>query len=73
MCFIVSTDGNNQVDTWAAALSSNSFRLLCFDGGVRPIQEYQSCNLGKVPAPKVCFSGFLLWFIPTSCLIVYSQ
>jgi hypothetical protein len=49
------TDGNN-LENWAVGLSSNNFRLLCLDGGVRPVQEYQTCNLGKVPAPKVSFS-----------------
>lgn len=48
-------DGNN-LENWAVGLSSNNFRLLCLDGGVRPVQEYQTCNLGKVPAPKVSFS-----------------
>ena len=47
------TDGSNIVDAWAAGLSSNNFRLLCKEGGVRPVQEFQTCNLGKIPAPKV--------------------
>ncbi|XP_046441420.1 transferrin-like isoform X2 [Daphnia pulex] len=51
------TDGNN-LENWAVGLSSNNFRLLCLDGGVRPVQEYQTCNLGKVPAPKVMTDGW---------------
>lgn len=53
-------DGNNGVDAWAVGLTSDSFRLLCPDGGTRPVQEFQTCNLGKVPAPKVsacCLTG----------------
>ena len=49
------TDGNNAVDAWAAPLASNSFRLLCQDGGVRGVQDFANCNLGKIPTPKVLF------------------
>ena len=61
-CKLHPIDGNN-LEPWAVGLSSNNFRLLCRDGGLRPVQEYQTCNLGKVPAPKVRYSkaGIPLW------------
>lgn len=50
------TDGNNQ-DPWAKDLKSNDFELLCPDGSRKPIDQYESCSLAKVPAHAVVTSS----------------
>ncbi|KAJ8941075.1 hypothetical protein NQ318_003256 [Aromia moschata] len=40
-----------------AALSPDHFELLCKDGSRRPMNEYLSCNWGKVPSDAVVVSS----------------
>lgn len=41
------TGGSNR-QTWARGLIKEDFELLCRDGSRAPIDQYKSCNLGKV-------------------------
>nr|AAN03488.1 transferrin [Mastotermes darwiniensis] len=50
------TDGRN-VATWAAALKSEDFELLCPGGGRAPVDRYEDCHLAQVPPHMVVTSN----------------
>ena len=48
----VFTDGKN-TESWAVNLKSGDYELLCPDGGRKPVDQYQSCNLAHAPPHMV--------------------
>ncbi|KAB0802851.1 hypothetical protein PPYR_05037 [Photinus pyralis] len=50
------TDGKNP-STWAANLKSTDFELLCPEGGRAVLNDYEKCNLARVPAHMVVTSN----------------
>lgn len=42
------TGGSNR-ETWSRHLIRSDFELLCRDGSRAPVNDYKTCNLGKVP------------------------
>ena len=50
------TDGRN-MRTWARALVSQDYELLCVDGTRAPLTEWAACNLGRVPSHVLMTSG----------------
>ncbi|KAJ3640628.1 hypothetical protein Zmor_027180 [Zophobas morio] len=49
------TDGKN-TESWAVNLKSGDYELLCPDGGRKPVDQYQSCNLAHAPPHMVVTS-----------------
>jgi len=49
---VMFSDGRN-VATWAAALKSEDFELLCPGGGRAPVDRYEDCHLAQVPPHMV--------------------
>ncbi|GFY45775.1 transferrin [Trichonephila inaurata madagascariensis] len=52
------TDGHGK-EAWTRDLLSSDFQLLCDVGGTSPVNNYEHCNLGKVPAHQVVTNGAL--------------
>nr|MBO0619120.1 PhnD/SsuA/transferrin family substrate-binding protein [Acinetobacter baumannii] len=50
------TNGKSDLD-WAKELKSSDYKLLCKNGGIDDIENYENCNLGKVPSHQVMISG----------------
>lgn len=50
------TGGSNR-ETWARNLIQSDFELLCRDGARAPVNEYKSCNLGRVPPSAIVTRG----------------
>uniref|UniRef100_A0A6G1S5H7 Melanotransferrin n=1 Tax=Aceria tosichella TaxID=561515 RepID=A0A6G1S5H7_9ACAR len=50
------TGGSNR-ETWARNLIKSDFELLCRDGSRAPVNEYKSCNLGRVPPSAIVTRG----------------
>nr|BBE27867.1 transferrin [Locusta migratoria] len=49
------TDGHNS-EAWARDLKSSDYELLCPDGGRKPLDQFESCNLAAVPGHLVVTS-----------------
>lgn len=50
------TGGSNR-ETWARNLIRSDFELLCRDGTRAPVDQYERCNLGPVPANAILTRG----------------
>lgn len=50
------TGGSNR-ETWARNLIKSDFELLCRDGSRAPVNDYKSCNLGRVPPNAIVTRG----------------
>lgn len=50
------TGGSNR-ETWARNLIKSDFELLCRDGSRAPVNDYKSCNLGRVPPSAIVTRG----------------
>ncbi|GAB6026358.1 antigen p97 (melanoma associated) identified by monoclonal antibodies 133.2 and 96.5 [Chamberlinius hualienensis] len=46
------SNGNNKM-WWARNLLSEDYELLCRDGSRKAVEEYETCNLGKVPGNAI--------------------
>ena len=51
------TDGRNQA-IWARNRRSDDYELLCKDGTRAPIDNWERCYLGEVPAAAIVTAGF---------------
>lgn len=43
--------------------NANEIGLLCSDGGVASLEQYEHCNLGKIPPKFVCILLYYLTFV----------
>lgn len=50
------TGGSNR-QTWARGLIKGDFELLCRDGSRAPIDQYKTCNLGRVASNAIVARG----------------
>jgi len=52
------TDGRNDAE-WARNRRSDDYELLCNDGTRKDIDDWEHCNLGKLPPNAVVTAGLL--------------
>ena len=50
------TDGRNKAE-WARNRRSDDYELLCNDGTRRDIDDWESCNMGEIPANAIVTAG----------------
>jgi len=50
------TDGRNDAE-WARNRRSDDYELLCNDGTRKDIDDWENCNLGKLPPNAVVTAG----------------
>ena len=50
------TDGRNDAE-WARNRRSDDYELLCNDGTRKDIDDWEDCNLGKLPPNAVVTAG----------------
>ena len=56
------TDGRNDAE-WARNRRSDDYELLCNDGTRKDIDDWEHCNLGKLPPNAVVTAGSCLDFL----------
>ncbi len=49
--------GGTNTDSWAVNLNKADYQLLCPDGSKADVDDYESCNLARVPSHAVVTSG----------------
>ena len=54
------TDGRNDAE-WARNRRSDDYELLCNDGTRKDIDDWENCNLGKLPPNAVVTAGKTLF------------
>lgn len=52
LIFYVTKDGKN-TNEWAKNLKSSDYELLCPKGGRAALDQYENCNLAKIPPHMV--------------------
>jgi len=61
------TDGRNDAE-WARNRRSDDYELLCNDGTRKDIDDWENCNLGKLPPNAVVTAGKIIEFF--SCIVL---
>ncbi len=55
------TDGRN-IAEWSRNRRSDDYELLCNDGTRKDIDQWESCNMGKIPANAIVTAGRKKYF-----------